>query len=73
MTSIHEIEQAIAQLPPAGLFALVDRLRERHADAWDRQMQADSDAGTLDLLLREVQQDIAEGRTRPADELCHDP
>jgi hypothetical protein len=38
-------------------------------DAWDRQMEADAKAGRLDFLWDEAKREIAEGKTRPLDEL----
>lgn len=41
-------------------------------DAWDRQIEADAKAGRLDFLWEEAKRDLAEGRTRPLDELLGD-
>ena len=38
---------------------LVDRLRARHADAWDRQIEEDSASGALDFLLQEADADLS--------------
>jgi hypothetical protein len=72
VTSIREIEQAIAQLPRDDFFELVRRLRERHWEEWDRQIDEDASAGRLDPLLAEVEEDIAGGTARPLDELLND-
>ncbi len=72
VSSITEIEQAIARLSPrdfAQLGEWFDALRNRE---WDRQLEADSASGALDFLLKEVDDDIAQGKTRPADELLDD-
>ena len=72
MGSVAEIEQAIAKLSPrefAELGQWFDALRNRE---WDRQLEADSGSGALDFLLKEVDEDIAQGKTRPADELLDD-
>jgi len=72
MSSVAEIEQAIAKLSPgefAELGQWFDDLRNRE---WDRQLEADSASGALDFLLKEVDEDIAQGKTRPADELLDD-
>jgi hypothetical protein len=69
MTSIQEIERAIAQLPRREFFELVRRLQERHWEEWDRQIEEDSRAGLLDPLLSEAEKEIAEGKTRPLGEL----
>ena len=37
---------------------------------WDRRIEADSASGALDFLLKEVEEDIAKGKTRSTDELC---
>ncbi len=72
MGSVAEIEQAIAKLSPrefAELGHWFDALRNRE---WDRQLEADSASGALDFLLKEVDEEIAQGKTRPADELLDD-
>jgi hypothetical protein len=45
----------------------VDRLRGRHADEWDRQIEEDAKAGRLDSLWAEASREIAEGKARPLD------
>jgi hypothetical protein len=73
MGSIVEIEQAIAKLSP-GEFVELERWFDAERNRkWDRQIEADSASGALDFLLKEVDGDIAQGRTRPADELLDDP
>jgi hypothetical protein len=70
MSSVVEIEQAIARLSTREFVELgcwFDTERNRQ---WDRQIEDDSASGALDQLLREVGQDIAAGKTRPTDELC---
>lgn len=68
VSTLQEIEAAIEKLPSSEFLSLVDRLRARHAEAWDRQLAEDSEAGALDFLVRELDEDIAKGRTRPIDE-----
>jgi len=68
VSTVQEIEAAIEKLPPREFLALIDRLRTKHPDAWDRQIAEDSEAGTLDFLMRELDEDIAKGRARPIDE-----
>ena len=70
VTKLQKIEQAIEGLPRKEFFELIRHLRVRHAAAWDRQIHEDSASGALDCLLREVEEDIAQGKTRPTDELC---
>jgi len=73
MGSIVEIEQAIAKLSPGEFVELEQWFDAERNRKWDRQIEADSASGALDFLLKEVDGDIAQGRTRPADELLDDP
>ena len=62
MTQIQEIEQAIAKLSREEFFELVRRLRTRHAEEWDRQIEEDAQSGKL----REVYQRLeAENQDHP--------
>jgi len=68
MSSVAEIEHAIAQLSPAE-FGELERWFQAEIDRkWDRQIEADSASGALDFLLKEVEEDVAQGRMLPADE-----
>lgn len=41
-----------------------------HSDAWDREIARDSQpGGRLECVLERVRKDIAEGRTKPLDEV----
>lgn len=73
MTILEEIEEKVARLSREEFFELVRRLRERHNDEWDRQIEEDVAAGRLDFLLEEVDDEVAAGRTKPLDEICGDP
>ncbi len=73
MSSVAEIEQAIARLPREQFAELERWFDEERNRKWDQQIEADSKSGALDFLLREVEEDVAKGRTRPPDELCDDP
>ncbi|MEM6287969.1 MAG: hypothetical protein AAF845_12500 [Bacteroidota bacterium] len=63
--SVQEIEAAITKLTPDQLATLGAWFDEYRADAWDRQIEADAEAGRLDGLIQEAQAEIAAGRTRP--------
>jgi len=44
-----------------------------HTDQWDKDLERDSQpGGRLDFVLKNVQSDIAAGRTKPLDEVIHD-
>ena len=62
MSTAQEIEAAIDRLPQREMMALVDRLRGRHAEAWDRQIEADAQNGRLDALYARL---AAENRGQP--------
>jgi hypothetical protein len=62
MSTVEEIESAIDRLPLNELLALVDRLRERHSEAWDRQIEADAQSGRLDALYAHLE---SENRGQP--------
>ncbi|AUB84310.1 hypothetical protein [Candidatus Thiodictyon syntrophicum] len=62
MTSISEIEIAVANLSRQDLSAFRDWFQEFDADAWDRQLEADVSAGRLDMLAEEALRDLREGR-----------
>ena len=63
--SITEIESAITQLPRKELADLMAWLRQYEAEAWDRQIEDDLEAGRLDRLLSEVEKEHKAGLARP--------
>ncbi|HEX8179431.1 MAG TPA: hypothetical protein VF525_07800 [Pyrinomonadaceae bacterium] len=62
---IKEIESAIAQLPPAEVAELAEWLAEFQAQIWDEQLAQDVQAGRLDALLEQAEQEFAQGRCEP--------
>ncbi len=73
MSSVAEIEQAIAKLSSREFVEFERWFDEERNRKWDQQIEDDSASGALDFLLKEVEDDIAQGRTRPADEILDDP
>jgi hypothetical protein len=63
MSTLDEIERAIRQLPPEDLTALRAWFAEYDAEAWDRQLEEDVQAGRLDELAREALDDLDAGQT----------
>jgi hypothetical protein len=63
--SITEIEAAITQLPPDEVDKLMSWLEEYQAGIWDKQIAEDLDAGRLDGLLNEVEQEIDAEMAKP--------
>ena len=54
MSTVQDIEQAIRQLPPQDLAMLRTWFAEFDAENWDRQFEADVNAGRLDALADEA-------------------
>ena len=73
MSSVAEIEHAIAKLSTPEFVELDRWIAAERNRKWDRQIEVDSESGALDSLLREVEEDVAKGKTRPADELLDNP
>jgi hypothetical protein len=70
MSTVSEIIQAVKQLNEEEKSEFLAKLADVDFDtAWDRQIEADAKAGRLDFLWNEAKQEIAEGRTKPLDEL----
>jgi len=65
MSTVEEIEKAIAALPKEEFWKLTDRLIDQREDAWDRQIEEDAKAGKLDFLWQEAEKEIAAGKTIP--------
>jgi hypothetical protein len=64
MSSIHEIETAVARLSRQELAAFRSWFVGFDADAWDRQFEADVAAGRLDVLGDEALRDMDEKSER---------
>ena len=62
---VKQIERAIAQLPAKELAELVTWLEDHHAQVWDKQIEEDLEAGRLDALLAEVDEEYEAGLTEP--------
>ena len=50
MSTLEEIEAAIAKLPPPEFRELLQKMNEREAAEWDRQIENDAQNGNLDGL-----------------------
>jgi hypothetical protein len=72
MNPIQEIELAIRQLPAEERSSLVLRINDIYWDAWDLPLESDFAAGWLDDLIAEAEEDIAEGKVKPLDEILRD-
>jgi hypothetical protein len=62
--SVEKIEEQIAQLDNASFSKLRDWFIEFDQSRWDRQIEADSNAGKLDFLINAVLVEHQAGKTR---------
>ncbi len=70
MSTVPEIIDAVKRLNEEQKNQFLAKLAEiDFDDAWDRQMEADATADRLDFLWKDAKREIAEGKTRPLDEL----
>jgi len=65
MTRVEQVEQDIMALSRSELAALRDWFQSYLADEWDRQIEADAEAGKLDELARKALAEHKAGRTTP--------
>ena len=63
--SLHELEAAVSQLPDNELSAFARWFEEYLADAWDRRIEADIQAGRLAEAGRRANADFDAGRCEP--------
>jgi hypothetical protein len=62
MSSVRDIESAVAALSPRDLATFRNWFAKFDAEAWDRQFEKDVIAGRLDTLGDEALRDLDEGR-----------
>jgi hypothetical protein len=65
MTKLENIERQIEALSPEELAQLRAWFLEFDWAAWDRQLEADVQAGKLDRLAQQARGDHAAGKTTP--------
>lgn len=63
--SVKEIESAITRLSSQELTELMVWLGEYHGSLWDKKIEEDLEAGRLDAILAEVDQEYEAGLARP--------
>jgi len=62
--SVKDIENAITQLSLEELAELSAWLADYQAKVWDKQIERDLDAGRLDALLEEVDEEYEAGKAK---------
>jgi DNA-binding transcriptional ArsR family regulator len=72
-TRVEEIAEQVKALPDDEREELLSWLADfeiGHSDDWDKELARDSQpGGRLEGVLERVRKDIAEGRTKPLDEI----
>jgi regulator of replication initiation timing len=63
MTKVQQIEQQIRELSATEISELREWLEQLDADNWDRQIEADVNAGKLDALADRALRAKAAGKT----------
>jgi hypothetical protein len=64
MTSVEEIEKAVAELPPDKLALFRTWFEEFEAARFDERIERDAKAGRLDRLAEQALADFRAARTR---------
>jgi len=64
MTTVDDIERAIERLPGAELAKLRDWFDAFEAERFDRRLEADAEAGTLDALAQAALAEFRAGSAR---------
>lgn len=62
MSTVLEIEAAIAKLPPKEIEAVANWLAELREEMWDCQIAADAQSGKLNSLIQEAKTAFRAGR-----------
>jgi hypothetical protein len=63
--SLHDLEQAVTQLPKSDLEAFTQWFESYLAQTWDEQIEADVAAGRLDAVGERAEDDFKAGRCTP--------
>ncbi len=63
--SMQELELAVERLKPDELAAFTEWFERFVADAWDKKLEADIQAGKLDHLAKKADEDFESGRCKP--------
>jgi hypothetical protein len=64
MSKIDELKAEIENLPSQEVAEIFRWLSEKDWENWDKEIQADSQAGKLDFLVREARDGKAKGKLK---------
>ena len=56
MSKIDDLKAEVEKLPPEEFSELFRWMTDKDWERWDREIEADSDAGKLDFLVREARE-----------------
>jgi hypothetical protein len=73
VSTLAEIEEAVAALPPGEFRELWRRLQERAAQEWDRQIEEDATNGALNRAYSRLMEEEGLQPVKPLDEVLDDP
>lgn len=65
MSTVEEIESAIAQLDAKDVQAVANWLQEHREELWDTKIKADAKAGKLDPLIKKAKAGYRAGIATP--------
>jgi hypothetical protein len=72
VTTLEEIETAIAKLPKEDFEKLSAWMTQQNQAEWDQEFEKDVRAGKLDVAWEGALKEIDAGEAKPLDELCND-
>jgi len=61
MSKIDELKAEVERLPNEEFAQFFRWLSEKDRERWDKEIEADSEAGRLDFLVREASEEKAKG------------
>lgn len=64
MTKVDKIKAAIEALPEEDYVQLRQWFSEKDWEKWDRQIEADSESGRLDFLIKEALDERRKGKLK---------
>jgi hypothetical protein len=64
MTKVDKIKAAIEALPEEDYVQLRQWFSEKDWEKWDRQIEADSESGRLDFLIKEARDEKRKGKLK---------
>ena len=73
VSTVAEIEAAIAKLSQAEFRALLQRMRERDSQSWDGEIEEDAKSGRIDALYMRLMEEEGDQPKVPLVEVLDDP